>query len=201
MRRIAALLLLGATAAPAQSPFASRSLGFSMPVPSGFLAEGEDLLAPPGRLRCWVSPGSNERPGWVRLCVDTLDSTLPRKPVPLTDRPGTTPVAFTWMGFEIQGVRTWTDRGRQASTTYEALVPLRTVGLRVTTEAPRESAVAAEDLMIATLASLEGETNWLARDERAGRLGTGIGQLGVIIMAVGIGMWIMQRRMKKQRDA
>lgn len=50
---------------------------------------------------------------------------------------------------------------------------------------------------MSTIASLQGETNWLSRTERAERAGEGVGLIAGIIFAIGVGMWLMKRRMSR----
>ncbi len=183
-----------------QGPYSHTELGFSMTLPEGFYFEGDDPLASASVVQCWVKPAALENPGWVRMCVERLDGVLPREKLHSRDIPQRAEeMQFTWKGLDLQGVRAESQRDRQATYLYVALVPLRKAGIRITTEAPRTQGPHAQAALVSTLATLQGETNWLSRDERAGRMGTSVGQIGAVIMALGIGMWLMKRRMEKNR--
>lgn len=193
----AAAFLVTATPLLGQVQFSSPELGFSMTLPSEFTREGDDPLASPATVACFVTLGS--RDPWIRLCVERLRGPLPQGRLSTSDLPaGAKRVGFTWKGMDTDGVRVESQRGRDAIVVLVALVPIRKTGIRLRVESPRPNEARAQAALVATLASVQGETNWVASTERASRAGSLVGQIGVIIMAVGAGMWIMQRRLRKK---
>lgn len=169
--------------------------GYSFTVPAEFVAEEGDP-GTPGAPRCWMRPGSAAT--WMRLCVTRLSGELPRDDEALSGEQGMASTPFTWKSFTIPGVRSTSDGETGSTTMFQAVLPLRSNAVRLMMMSPVEEAESARAVLANTIASLEGESSWLASTERAERAGEAIGQIGAIIMAIGVGMWIMQRRQKKK---
>ena len=54
--------------------------------------------------------------------------------------------------------------------------------------------IGAVTALVATLATLEGETNWLTSTERAGRLGTAAGWwIGIAVALIAVLVWKRRR--------
>lgn len=188
-----ALLLALPTAGAAQLPYSNPELGFAMRLPDGFYAQGEDLLASPKVLACFVKPGDGT--GWARLCAERMDGSLPRDRLAKDELPaGATEMTFSWKGFDLQGISVPGEAEGQPVTTMVTLVPLRKSAVRLVATGPRANAAETQAALVSTLATLEGETNWLSRTERAGKAGESVGMFGVILIALGTGMWIAKRR-------
>jgi hypothetical protein len=187
------LVLIVAQAADSQT-FRDPAAGYSFTVPADFAAEEGDS-ATIGAPRCWMRAGSAAT--WMRLCVTRLSGELPRDDEALSGEQGMASTPFTWKSFTIPGVRSTSEAETGSTTMFQAVVPLRSNAVRLMMMSPVEEAESARAVLANTIASLEGESSWLASTERAERTGEAIGQIGAIIMAIGVGMWIMQRRQKK----
>ena len=182
--------------APEKRPYSNTLLGLSMSVPAGFFDEGADPLAL-NNVHCFVKMSDAES-GWMRLCIDTLSAPLPQEKLHTRDlAPGAKVMPFTWKGFELQGVRADYDRDGAPVTRFVAMVPLRTRGVRLITEAPRADAARAQATLVSTLATVDGETNWLSRTERSERAGEKFGYIAGILIALGVGMKIARRRRER----
>jgi hypothetical protein len=200
-------LLVGAGAA--QVPYTSPELGFTMVVPAGFLGEGEDLLNPRA-IACFVEASATEASEvtetteateateatehrtWTRLCVERRGGAIPKRARQMT---------FAWKGLDLPGASfdsRWAD---QDVTVFATLVPLRKEAVWLVAMAPLANRAKAQAALVATLATLEGETaapSRAERAERAERLGSQVGFVAGIIMAIGAGMWIQQRRQQQR---
>jgi hypothetical protein len=96
-------------------------------------------------------------------------------------------VSFKWKGFDINGLRTVTSQAGKPVFVLVAQVPLRREAVQLVVGGPADQETRAQTLLVATLATLEGETNWLTSSERAGRLGTAAGWwigIGAAVIAV-----------------
>ena len=190
--------LLVPVPAAAQKSWSDPDLGIAMTLPDGFYDEALDPVGPQNVVACFIAPSRGEGETWIQLCVERLGMTLPREPLSNSDLPrGAQPASFTWKGMKLQGVRLETTRDGKPITVQVALVPLLKEGIRLKVTSPRAHNVAAQAALVGTLASLQGETNWLSRTERAEKAGESVGQIGGIIFAIGVGMWLMKRRMSK----
>ena len=193
MLKILAALLVISAPVLAQEPYSNTELGFTMNVPEGFVYEGDDPLNL-NLVQCFVRT-PDEEVGWMRLCVEKLPGQLPREKLHTRDvPPNARVIPFTWKGFELQGVHATTEYEGEPVTLYVALVPLRARGIRVRVEAPTPDAAEAKATLVSTLATFEGESNWLTRGDRAEKAGETFGYFGGILLAIGAGMWIAKRR-------
>lgn len=185
---VASLLLLVQAVANAE-------LGYRLTVPEGFVA------FPEGRSQrdvvdCWTEDVPASPGGALVLCVQRMHGTLGRERMTSEGiPPGTQLRTFQWHGFEIEGVRTDTAQEGNPVVVLAAQVPLRGEAVQLILGGPADQAERAEALMTATLASLEGETNWLTSEQRAERLGNIVGlAIGVGVVLLGIRIWRTRRR-------
>ena len=79
-----------------------------------------------------------------------------------------------------------------------AQVPLRPEAVQLSVAGPADQETRGQAILEATLASLEGETNWLTSTERAGRLGTAAGWWIAIAVAV---IAVLAWRKRRARSA
>lgn len=190
-----ALVLVLPVAAVAQLPYSNPELGFAMRLPEGFYPQGQDLLASPKVLACFVKPGDGGGTGWARLCAERMDGTLPRDRLSTDELPaGARDMTFTWKGWDLQGVSVQEEMDGQPVTTMLTLVPLRKSAVRLVITGPRANAAETQAMLVSTLASLQGESSWLSRSARAEKAGESVGMFGVILIALGTGMWIAKRK-------
>ena len=176
MRLIGAVtaLVLGGVAV-GRTQVKNAELGYTLTLPDGFT----DF--PEGRSQkdvvdCWTEATPVSANGAMVLCVQRMRGTLPREAMRQQDVPATTQVvSFKWKGFDINGLRTVTSQAGKPVFVLVAQVPLRREAVQLVVGGPADQETRAQTLLAATLATLEGETNWLTSSERAGRLGTAAG--------------------------
>jgi hypothetical protein len=78
-----------------------------------------------------------------------------------------------------------------------AQVPLRSEAIQIVTSGPLVNEADGRAALNAALASLEGESNWLTSEERAGRLGKAVGAW----VGIGLAAFIVWRWRKKKEAA
>jgi hypothetical protein len=188
MRLIGAVLVLvlGGVAV-GRTQVKNADLGYTLTLPEGFT----DF--PEGRSQkdvvdCWTEARPISANGAMVLCVQRMRGTLPHEEMRQQDVPATTQVVtFKWKGFDINGLRTVTSQTGKPVFVLVAQVPLRREAVQLVVGGPADQETRAQTLLVATLATLQGETNWLTSSERAGRLGTAAGWwigIGAALIAV-----------------
>jgi len=179
-------LVLGGVAV-GRTQVKNAELGYTLTLPDGFT----DF--PEGRSQkdvvdCWTEATPVSANGAMVLCVQRMRGTLPREAMRQQDVPATTQVvSFKWKAFDINGLRTVTSQAGKPVFVLVAQVPLRREAVQLVVGGPADQETRAQTLLVATLATLEGETNWLTSSERAGRLGTAAGWwigIGAAVIAV-----------------
>jgi hypothetical protein len=168
--------------------------GFRFAIPAEFVAEPGDTTVE-GAPRCWIRPGGSAN--WIRLCVMRLSGELPRDQRQ-TASPAGPATSFRWKGLDISGVRSTSSPADGPETMFQVVLPVRPNAVGLMTISPAGEAESAHAVLVNTIASLEGESSWQPSTERAERTGQAVGQVGMIIMAIGVGMWIMKRRQAKE---
>src|SRR6266700_687446 len=123
-------------------------------------------------------------------------STLGRDRLKPGDAPASVQLTtFKWKGFELDGIRSDTAQGGMPVVILATQVPLRHEAIQLIVAGPRDQAQRAEAIMTSILGTLEGETNWLSSEERAGRLGNIVGGVvGIAVAVVLIRMWRARRQ-------
>ena len=180
-----ALLVAFATG---QSPHTSPELGYTMTVPAGFLLQGDDPLNPRA-VACFATHSATEASTWTRLCVERRGGALPKSAQQVT---------FAWKGLELRGASFDSEWNGENVAVFAALVPLRKEPIWLVTMARRADRAHAQAALVSTLATLEGETGTVSSAERAERAGSQFGFVASIVMAIGAGMWIQQRRQQQR---
>jgi len=186
----AVLLLLSAL----QSQAANPELGYRFTVPEGFAAFPEARQQ--DVVDCWSEPAAATASGGLILCVQRLHGVLPREGLRQQDLPASARLMhFPWKGFSIDGLRTDTVESGAPVVVFAAQVPLRHEAVQLIVTGPGSQAERAEGIMTATLATLEGETNWLTSAERSGRLGNIVGWVvGITVAVILVRMWKARQR-------
>ena len=174
--------------------FATNSeLGYRFTLPDGFAP------FPAGRtqadiLDCWTEPVAAAASGALVMCVQRMHAVLPREAMTQEDLHGAAQlVSYKWKGFDIQGLRTDTTQDGLQVSVFVAQVPLRKEAVQLVIAGPRDQASRMAAIMTSTLASLEGETNWLTSAERSSRLGQGVGVIAAILI-LALVVRILRRR-------
>ena len=185
----AAFLLLASTSF-AQLPYSNPELGFTMTLPAGFMREGDDPLNPQA-IACFVAPSVSGERGWIRLCAERRGGALPR---------GAERMTFAWKGSNLDGARFRSEWAGEDVAVFATLVPLRKEPFWLVAMAPPADRAHAQSALVATLATLQGESSRLSSTERAERAGEKVGWIVGIIFAVGAGMWIMQWRQRRREQ-
>ena len=185
---ILAVVLLLQTATNSQ-------LGYKFTLPDGFVAFPAGKTQP-DVVDCWTEfmPASSR--GALILCVQRMRGTIGRERLARKDLPPQIELTtFKWKSFDIDGLRTDTTQAGMPVVIYAAQVPLRPEAIQLIVAGPRDQTQRAEAILTSALASLEGNTNWLNSQERAGRLGTIVGWvLGIAIAFVIIRIIVSRRR-------
>jgi hypothetical protein len=191
---VAILLGTGATAGTSQVS-ANAELGYRLTVPDGFTAFPAGR-SQPDVVGCWSEVAPASPSGALLFCVQRLGGTLPRDSLRQGDLPPATQlVRFQWKGFEIDGLKTDTAQAGASVVVLVAQVPLRREAIQLIVSGPRDQTARAQAIMTSTLASLEGETNWLTGSDRAGRLGTIVGWVGGIALGfIVVRIWRSRQR-------
>jgi len=168
----------------------NSDLGYRFTLPDGFIG------FPEGRSQrdvvdCWSELMPYSQNGALVLCVQRMRGRLARGRMKREDMPPTAQLlTYKWKGFEIDGFRADTAQARTPVVILAVQVPLRREAIQLILAGPRDQAQRAEAIMTSTIASLEGETNWLTSTERAGRFGNIVGWvLGIAAGVILIRIW------------
>lgn len=186
MSPFAVLLLLAQSAQVATS----AELGYRFPLPEGFVTFPA-AAAQPDVVECWTESAPAAASGALIMCVQRLRGTIGRELMRQQDMPpGSQLVQYKWKGFDIQGMHTDTAESGTPVVILAAQVPLRPEAIQLIVTGPRDQTDRVASIMTATLASLEGETNWLTSEQRSGRLGNiaGVG-FGIALLVFVIRVW------------
>src|SRR5438309_926358 len=143
----------------------------------------------------WSETAPASANGALVLLVARMHGVLPREAMRQEDVPANTQVvSFKWKGFDVGGLKTLTTQAGQPVFVLVAQVPLRKEAVQLSVAGPADQAGRGQAILEATLASLEGETNWLTSAERSGRLGraAGVG-IGIAVAAIAILAWRARR--------
>ena len=169
--------------------------GYSVTLPPGFVEFAEGAGGNPA-VTCWAEQTADSSRTGVVLCVKRLGVTIPRDLLTASDvKPGTSIVSYKWHTFDIQGFRTLASRDSDQVFVLDAQVPLRKQAIQLTYAGPADQEARGDSLMKATLASLDGESNWLTREQRMETVGEVIGGwIGAIV-----GIFVLWRVYKWRR--
>jgi hypothetical protein len=190
----AALLLWLVAAAAAQSQVHNAELGYTLTLPQGF-TEFPEARSQKDVVDAWSEATPTSPNGTVVILVARMHGVLPREAMRQEDVPANTQVvSFKWKSFEVSGVKTQTSQAGKPVFVLVAQVPLRKEAVQLSVAGPADQQARGQAIMEATLASLEGETNWLTASERAGRLGTAAGWwIAIAVAAVLVLAWRKRR--------
>src|SRR5437764_2940897 len=180
MRHLVALLMM-----LSQTQTTNAELGYRFAVPSGFTSFPE-ARSQKDMVDCWSEATPVSTHGAMILCVQRMHGVLPREAMRQQDLPATTQlVSFKWKEFDLQGLRSLVSpQGGEQAFVLVTQVPLRREAVQLFLSGPADQEARGQTLLTETLASLEGESNWLTSSERAGRLGTAAGGIAVAVIAI-----------------
>ena len=172
----------------------NAELGYTLALPEGF-TEFPDGRAQKDVVDAWSEATPASANGGLVLLVARMHGVLPREAMRQEDVPANTQVvSFKWKGFDVSGLKTLTTQAGQPVFVLVAQVPLRKEAVQLSIAGPADQAGRGQAILEATLASLEGETNWLTSTERAGRLGTAAGWwIGIAVAVIAIVAWRKRR--------
>ena len=172
----------------------NAQLGYRFTLPDGFIG------FPEGRTQrdvvdCWSELMPYSQNGALVLCVQRMRGTLARGRMRREDVPASAQLkTYKWKGFDIDGFRTDTAQGGTRVVILAVQVPLRGEAIQMILAGPLDQGQRAEAIMTSTIASFEGETNWLTSTERAGRLGNIVGwALGIGVGVILVRIWLSRR--------
>jgi len=193
--RAVTMLLVGGVAA-GRSQVRNDELGYTLTPPPGF-QEFPEGLSQKDVVGCWTEATPASADGAIVLCIQRMRGTLPREAMRQADVPAPTQVvSYKWKGFDINGLRTLTEQNGRPVFVLVAQVPLRREAVQLFAGGPADQETRAQEIMMATLATFEGETNWLTSAQRSERLGRGVGTLlALVVAAVVVRIW------RKRREA
>ncbi len=196
MRLTLAVLLLVLVAAPAaESQVSNAELGYSLTLPEGFTDFPEPRYTQKDVVGSWSEATPVSANGGVVLLVVRMHGVLPRQAMRQEDVPANTQVvSFKWKGLDVSGLKTETTQAGQPVFVLVAQVPLKPEAVQLSVAGPGDQAARGQAIMEATLASLQGETNWLTSAERAGRLGNIAGWwIGIAVAVIVVLAWRRRR--------
>jgi hypothetical protein len=192
----ASLLLLLAGAAVANAQVKNAELGYTITVPDGFVDHPDGMTGSPDLVSCWIEETPAADAGAVVLCVQRLRGTLGRERMTQADlpEPGMQLANFKWKEFDIQGARAVTEQEDGRVVALVAAVPLKPEAIQLLVAAPESETARAEALMSSTLATLQGESNWLTSTQRAELAGEVFGRCAAVAGAIWFAIWYRRRR-------
>jgi len=195
MRVTPAVMLLPLVAASVgESQVKNAELGYSLTLPEGF-TDFPEARTQKDVVDAWSEATPASANGAVVILVARMHGTLPREAMRQEDVPANTQVVgFKWKAFDISGLKTLTTQQGKPVFVLVAQMPLRKEAVQLTVAGPADQAARGQAIMEATLASLEGESNWLTSTERAGRLGTAAGWwIGIAVAVIAVLAWRKRR--------
>ncbi len=195
MRVTAAVMFVLLVAASAtQSQVRNAELGYSLTLPQGF-TDFPEARAQKDVVDAWTEATPVSANGAMVLLVARMHGALPHEAMRQEDAPANTQVvSFKWKGFDVSGLKTQASQEGKPVFVLLAQVPLRREAVQLSVAGPADQAARGQAIMEATLASLEGETNWLSSTERAGRLGKAAGVwISIAVALVAVLAWRKRR--------
>ncbi len=190
----AVMFVLLVAASAAQSPVRNAELGYSLTLPQGF-TDFPEARAQKDVVDAWTEATPVSANGAMVLLVARMHGALPHEAMRQEDAPANTQVvSFKWKGFDVSGLKTQASQEGKPVFVLLAQVPLRREAVQLSVAGPVDQAARGQAIMEATLASLEGETNWLSSTERAGRLGRAAGVwISIAVALVAVLAWRKRR--------
>jgi len=188
------LLLSLVVGTAAESQVRNAELGYTLTLPQGF-TEFPEARSQKEVVDAWTEATPTSPNGALVILLARMHGILPREAMRQEDVPANTQVvSFKWKSFDVSGVKTQTSQAGKPVFVLVAQVPLRPEAVQLSVAGPADQQTRGQSIMEATLASLEGETNWLTSSERAGRLGTAAGWwIGIAVAAVLVLAWRKRR--------
>ena len=195
MRVISAVMLILLVVATAgESQVTNAELGYRLTLPEGF-TDFPEARSQKDVVDSWSEARPVSANGALVLLVVRMHGILPREAMRQEDVPAKTQVVtLKWKGFDVSGLRTQASQEGKPVFVLVAQVPLRPEAVQLSVAGPADQETRGQAIMEATLASLEGETNWLTSTERAGRLGTAAGWwIGIAVAVIAVLAWRKRR--------
>lgn len=178
-----------------QTQASNATLGYKFTVPEGFVAFPEGRASNADLVECWTEDEPVSQQGAVVLCVQRLHGVLGRDAIRPDEVPaGAQLTALKWHDLELQGMRAMAEADEGPAFTLVAQVPLKPEAIQILFAGPADQVERGDTLLHATLASLQGQSNWLTSAERSERIGNSVGVLLTIGFAVGVVLYMRKRR-------
>jgi len=189
-----AVIFLVVVATAGESQVRNAELGYSLTLPEGF-TDFPEARSQKDVVDSWSEATPVSANGALVFLVVRMHGILPREAMRQEDVPANTQVvSFKWKGFDVSGLRTQASQEGKPVFVLVAQVPLRPEAVQLSVAGPADQETRGQAIMEATLASLEGETNWLTSTERAGRLGTAAGWwIGIAVAVIAVLAWRKRR--------
>lgn len=177
-----------------QAQASNGTLGYQFTVPEGFVDYPEGRATNADLVECWTEEEPISPKGAMVLCVQRLHGVLGRDNMRADEVPaGAQLTALRWRDFDLQGVRALTNREDGPVFSLVAQVPLKPEAIQLLFAGPADQVMRGDSLMQATLASLQGKSNWLTSAERSEQLGKTAGIWISVAFAAGV-VWYMRKR-------
>jgi hypothetical protein len=177
-----------------ESQVRNAELGYSLTLPEGF-TDFPEARSQKDVVDSWSEATPVSANGALVFLVLRMHGILPREAMRQEDVPANTQVVnFKWKGFDVSGLRTQVSQEGKPVFVLVAQVPLRPEAVQLSVADPTDQETRGQAIMEATLASLEGDTNWLTSTERAGRLGNIAGWwIGIAVAVIAVLAWRKRR--------
>jgi hypothetical protein len=178
-----------------QTPASNTEIGYHLTVPEGFVDYPEGRATNPRMISCWREETEDSTAATLALCVQRLGLTMGRDTLRSSDIPARTEIRrFRWRDLDLQGFLTHVERDGDDFVALTVQVPLRKEAIQVVVGGPASEEPRADAVMRQTLASLEGESNWLTREQQAEKIGEVAGYWISGIAGVFFLRWVYRRR-------
>jgi hypothetical protein len=178
-----------------QTQASNGTLGYQFTVPEGFVEFPEGRASNPDLVDCWTEEEGVSTHGALVLCVQRLHGVIGREAIKPDELPvGAQLTTMKWHEFELQGMRAQMEADEGPAFTLAAQVPLKPEAVQLILAGPADQLERGDTLLGATLASLQGKSNWLTKAERSERIGKSIGAWIAIAFAVGAVFYLRKRR-------
>ena len=181
-----------------QSQVSNTELDYRVAVPAGFVEYPEARATNADIVTCWAEQPSPTAQPLLVMCIVRMRGVLPRDAMKREEVPaGSQLVSYRWKGFQIQGLRTQETQNGESVVALVAQVPLRHEAIQLTFAGAVDQEARADSLLRVTLASLDGESNWLTSAQRSERLG----RIAGIWIGIGVALVLLVRWRRRRAVA
>ncbi len=175
---------------------------FAITVPDGFVRR--DDLNRSVQILTFLRPGITQNQIGTIIAIDRLGGTIGREPLDAQQLEkvgvkGATVEEVPWRTFDVSMARqTQNIQGRPATMLF-AQIPLKPEAIQVKVITDSSDETEGRALMLSTIATIQGDTNWLTTEQRSKKLGEGLGRLVItalifVALVILVVSFIVKRR-------